>query len=168
MRRENLLSDNNKDKHKLLTTAKVHGALLHVQRVEHKVHVALYDDCGADAQANRAVQIQTQAGDLLEQTEHPHLAQLPNVQVRHPDRVPLLRRQLDVVGRRINVHIRSNATVLPDHLQEHVEGYLLRGSERDLTARSGVRLNYWTTLFYLFRLVHARYPVDIQCNIDFR
>lgn len=51
-----------------LTTAKVNRTLLHIQRIQNKVHVALDDNGGPNAQRNRAVHVQPKTGDFLKQT----------------------------------------------------------------------------------------------------
>lgn len=89
-----------------LTAAEIDGAILHIQRIQNKVHVAFDDNrCAAmemgfiflrinwnqfenqmvipETEDQCTVPIQAQTGDLFEQRQHLHFANLSYVQIGH-------------------------------------------------------------------------------------
>lgn len=109
-----------------LTAGEVHGAELYVERVQDEVHVALYDNCRAYTQANCTILVDAETGDFLEDFWDFHLPQLANVEIRHPEVVPLLHRELNVVLRA--ELLRFDSLIEPHDLQEHIEWDLLKAT----------------------------------------
>jgi hypothetical protein len=70
------------------------------------------------------VGVQADGGHFLEHVHQPHVPQLPDVEVRHPERVPLFPGQLQLLSVGGQVHAR----VLPVHLQEYVDCNLLKNN----------------------------------------
>lgn len=126
-----------------LTAAEIDGAALNVQRVKVKVHItfndhsrprkwialeisrhesALMDFKLPNGDPEGGVGVEADGGHFLEHVHQPHVPQLPDVEVRHPERVPLFPGQLQLLPVGGQVHAR----VLPVHLQEYVDCDLLQ------------------------------------------
>lgn len=95
-----------------------------MQRSETKENISFFGSPSLpDADPERAVIVQPYGRHVLEHREHLHLPQLPDVQVGDPELRVLVPGQLRLAGRVVR---NPDSRIVPVHVQEHVQRYLLK------------------------------------------